>query len=166
MLFIEHEIKIVYFFFKKKAHISDWLSKNFLKINHNKTEVLLVGRESALSKCKPQFSTITLGDVTVKFSSSARNLGVLLDENLSFKQHIQNVSNNCIYHLKNLNSVRSHFSRQSLETAIHAYVSTRLDYCNSLYIGLPDSTLRPLQFAQNFAARGTPLAPYKSPYRI
>ena len=36
---------------------------------------------------------------------------------------------------------------------MHALISTRLDYCNALYAGIPDSTIRPLQLAQNFAAR-------------
>ena len=58
-----------------------------------------------------------------------------------------------MYHLRNLNNIRSQFSKSSIQLAIHAYISTRLDYCNSLYVGLPDSTLRPLQIAQNFAAR-------------
>ena len=58
-----------------------------------------------------------------------------------------------MYHLRNLNNIRSYFSKSSIELAIHSYISTRLDYCNSLYIGLPDTTLRPLQIAQNFAAR-------------
>ena len=55
--------------------------------------------------------------------------------------------------LYNLNRVRSHFSKSSFEIIIHSFISTRLDYCNSLYSGLPDSTIRPLQIAQNFAAR-------------
>ena len=77
----------------------------------------------------------------------------MLHETLSFKSQIKTVSQSCIYHLRNLNSIRSHFSKPSIELAIHAYITTRLDYCNSLYIGLPDTTLRPLQVAQNFAAR-------------
>ena len=133
--------------------ISQWLSKNFLKLNDSKTEVIVIGSDAAVSSCKSALSTFTLGNANIEFSTSIKSLGVTLDESLSFTKHIKIVSNNCMFQLHNLNRVRSHFSKSSLETIIHAYISTRLDYCNSLYSGLPDSTIRTLQVAQNFAAR-------------
>ena len=58
-----------------------------------------------------------------------------------------------MFHLRNLRHIRSYFTKSSFETVIHAFITSRLDYCNSLFAGLPASTLRPLQVAQNFAAR-------------
>ena len=58
-----------------------------------------------------------------------------------------------MYHLRNLLNIRPYFTKSSFEIAIHALITTRLDYCNSLFSGLPKATLRPLQTAQNFAAR-------------
>ena len=58
-----------------------------------------------------------------------------------------------MFHLRNLHKIRSYFTKSSFETVIHAFITSRLDYCNSLYSGLPATTLRPLQIAQNFAAR-------------
>ena len=55
--------------------------------------------------------------------------------------------------LRNLRHIRTNFTKSSFESVIHAFITSRLDYCNSLYSGLPSSTLRPLQVAQNFAAR-------------
>lgn len=40
-----------------------------------------------------------------------------------------------------------------MERVIHAFVLARLDYCNSLYFGLPKSSLLRLQMVQNAAAR-------------
>ena len=40
-----------------------------------------------------------------------------------------------------------------LSEIIHAFVTSHVDYCNSLYSGLPNSTLAPLQHVQNTAAR-------------
>ena len=133
--------------------ISNWLSQNFLKLNDSKTEVIIIGSPTLVNKVKVKIPRITLGDSNITISSEVRNLGVLFDETLSFEKHIRKVANNCIYHLRNLNHAKSYFTRKALEIVIHAYISTRLDYCDSLFSGLPKSTLRPLQMAQNFAAR-------------
>ncbi len=58
-----------------------------------------------------------------------------------------------MYLLRNFSHVRSHFDKSSFETLMHAFISSRLDYCNSLFANLPASTLRPLQLVQNYAAR-------------
>ena len=49
--------------------------------------------------------------------------------------------------------IRKHLSRNSTETLIHAFVSSRLDYCNSLLYGLPQAQLDKIQRVQNAAAR-------------
>ncbi len=49
--------------------------------------------------------------------------------------------------------VKHFLSSNDLEIVIHALISSHLDYCNSLYIGLPQSTLSRLQMVQNAAAR-------------
>ena len=133
--------------------ISEFLASKFLKLNDSKTQVILIGTESNVSKCKSQSPNIKLGDSIVPFSSHVKNLGVLFDETLSFKKHISTVAKNLMFHLRNLRHIRSYFTKSSFETVIHAFITSRLDYCNSLYSGLPSSTLRPLQIAQNFAAR-------------
>ena len=135
------------------SSISDWLSTNFLRLNHSKTEVLLVGTPALVKKSKSLFPSLTLGGNTIIFSDCVRNLGVVFDEHLSFKPHIRNVSKSSLCFLRNFSRIRSHFDRQSLETAVHAFITSRLDYCNSLLVNLPFSSLRPLQLVQNYAAR-------------
>jgi len=44
-------------------------------------------------------------------------------------------------------------SSKDLEIVIHALISFPLDYCNSLYVGLPQTTKSWLQMVQNSAAR-------------
>lgn len=48
--------------------------------------------------------------------------------------HIKSLVRSCFYHLKNIAKLRSIVSRPKLEMIIHALVSSRLDYCNALYI--------------------------------
>ncbi len=49
--------------------------------------------------------------------------------------------------------IKSFLSFKDLETVIHAFISSRLDYCNSLYLGVAQSCLSGLQLVQNSAAR-------------
>ncbi|KAK0132375.1 hypothetical protein N1851_032741 [Merluccius polli] len=43
--------------------------------------------------------------------------------------------------------------QRDAETVIHAFISSRLDYCNALFSGLPNSTTKSLQLVQNATAR-------------
>ena len=52
-----------------------------------------------------------------------------------------------------LEELRKYLSRDSLLTLIHAFITSRLDYCNGLLYGLPNSQIVKLQRVQNAAAR-------------
>ena len=67
--------------------------------------------------------------------------------------HINKVCNESFYYLHNIRRIRKHPSRDSSETLIHAFVSSRLDYCNSLFYGLPQVQINKIQRVQNAAAR-------------
>ena len=51
--------------------------------------------------------------------------------------------------------VRSSLTTETTETLVHAFISSRLDYCNSLLYGINDGLLKKLQAVQNAAARVT-----------
>jgi len=82
-----------------------------------------------------------------------RNLGVILDSNLNFNSHIKSITSAAFYHLKNITRIKGIVSKPDLERLIHAFVSSRLDYCNSLLTGLSKRAVRQLQYIQNAAAR-------------
>ena len=84
---------------------------------------------------------------------SARNLAVWFDTHLTLERHISDVCKKPFYHLFNIRHIRKHLTRESAEKIIHAFVISRLDYCNSLFFGLPDSQLGKLQRVQNACAR-------------
>ena len=133
--------------------INNFLSANFLKLNHEKSQLIIIGKPLIVSQIKKSIQSVVLGNVPVKISNSVKNLGVIFDETLSFNPHINEIAKNSLYKLRNLRLVRNHFSRRNFEILVHAFITSRLDYCNSLFSGLPASALRPLQVVQNYAAR-------------
>ena len=60
-----------------------------------------------------------------------RNLGVLLDSELTMKQHVNKVTSACFYHLRRLRQLKRHVSRDTLRQLVSAFILNRLDYCNS-----------------------------------
>ncbi len=86
-------------------------------------------------------------------SSTVKNLGVILDSNLSFENHISNVTKTAFFHLRNIAKLRNMLSVSDAEKLVHAFMTSRLDYCNALLGGCPASSINKLQIVQNAAAR-------------
>ena len=69
-------------------------------------------------------------------------------------QHIANTCRSTYYmHIRKINSIRQYLCNNSTASLVNATVLTRLDYCNSVYTGLPHKSMHKLQLAQNSAAR-------------
>ena len=95
----------------------------------------------------------------IKFSPSVRNLGVTLDSTLSLHQHVMNVCRVAYIELRRINSIRNLLSFDAVKTLVFSLVLCRLDYYNSLLVGLPQYLIKRLQGVQNAAARSILRAP-------
>ena len=94
-----------------------------------------------------------VGDANIAKSDMAVNLGALWDSELNLKSHVEKTCRSALYHLRNIYKIRKCLSKSNTETLVHAYITSRLDYCNSLLIGLPEYLINDLQMVQNAAAR-------------
>ncbi len=86
-------------------------------------------------------------------STSVRNLGVIFDDQLTFKEHIAKTARSCRFALHNIRKIRPFLTEHAAQLLVQALVVSRLDYCNALLAGLPSNTIKPLQMIQNAAAR-------------
>ena len=75
----------------------------------------------------------------------ARNLCVIFDSELSFDTQVIKVVKSCFAQLRQLTKIRSFLSSADLEKVIHAFISSRLDYCNALYSGISRRNIQRLQ---------------------
>lgn len=130
--------------------VKSWTVQNKLQLNNSKTEILHVTSRNVKST---PLAGVQVGDISVKPSSSARNLGVTIDDKLSMTQHVNIVCRNATHAIRCIGSIRHYLDQKTTEKLVHAYVSSRLDQCNSLLYGLPDKELMKLQRVQNTAAR-------------
>ena len=97
--------------------------------------------------------TIDLGSLEPYFEHSVRNLGVILDTDFKLEKQINSEVKSSLFHPRLLSKVKPFLSSRNVETAIHAFISTHLEYCNALYAGISSSSLSRLQLVQNSAAR-------------
>ncbi len=124
---------------------------NFLLQNSGKTEVIVLGPKYLRNFLSNDI--VTLNDITLASSTTVRNLGVIFDQNLSFDSHIKQISRTAFFHLRNIAKIRSILSQKDAEKLVHAFVTSRLDYCNSFLSGCTKKSLKTLQLIQNAAAR-------------
>jgi hypothetical protein len=132
--------------------ILTWMNHNKLLLNPSKTEFLLIGNKQQRSKFT-DLTSISLDDTTISLSLSARNLGFIFDADLSFTKQISSVSKSCFFHIRDIRRIRNLLSRPIATTLANSLVSSKLDYCNSLYFGIPQSNIAKLQRIQNSLAR-------------
>ena len=132
-------------------NVKSWMSDNYLKLNTSKTEVLVVSSSQHLKKSPIKHLEFD-GEYLVP-STNVRNLGVMFDSVLNMESHVNHVCKSVNYHLRNIWKVRRYLTKKSAETLIHAIISSKIDYCNSLYYNVPNYLLQKLQRLQNTAAR-------------
>ena len=140
--------------------IKTWMTENQLKLNDDKTEALLFPFSSFFKPSTgPLPDSITLGSHNIPFSDSARNLGFILDSNLSMKKHVIKIFQTAYFELKRISSIRRFLTEDATKTLVTSYILSRLDYCNCLLMSTPNSVIQSLQKILNFAARLVLLAP-------
>ncbi|KAF7711724.1 hypothetical protein C0J45_0695, partial [Silurus meridionalis] len=119
-----------------------------LKLNPSKTELLVIPGDSPSG----QDLQITLNDSLLSPAATVCNLGVAMDNELSFLPHVADVACSCRFLLYNIRKIQPFLSTQAAQVLVQSLVISRLDYCNSLLAGLPLNAIRPLQMIQSAAA--------------
>ena len=131
------------------ADVSAWMKKNSLKINEDKTEFIIFHRNKELIRSY----SLQVGDNSILLSNSTKILGVSFDQKMTLDQHITNTCKSVYFQIRRINSIRQYLTDNAVKTLTQSIVISRLDYCNSVCIGLPMKSIHRLQLAQNAAAR-------------
>ena len=73
------------------AEIRSWMRDNMLRLNDNKTEVMIIGTKQQLSKLDENI-TVHIGSLDISPTESVHNLGFIIDSNLTNISHINKLS--------------------------------------------------------------------------
>ena len=112
-------------------------------LTDDKTEFLLLGTKQQLTKVDINSYCITVGESVVNTKPVVRNLGSWFDSKLSMSIHISKLCSSALFHVHNISRIRKFLSPMETKSLVHAFVTSRVDYCNSccnrLLYGLPAS---------------------------
>ena len=120
--------------------VERWMRSNRLKLNSDKTQFMWLGSRQQVAKIKTEH--IQIEEHRIKFSTSAKNLGVTFDPELGMDLHVNNITRSCFFQLRQLRSIRRSLIMDALKTLVHSLVSSRVDYCNSIFYGATNTVLR------------------------
>ena len=127
--------------------IKTWMTRNFLLLNSDKTEVIILGPKHLRDTLSNDIAA--LDDIALASNETVRNLGVIFDPDLSFDLHWKQISRTAFFHLRNISKIRNVLTQKDAEKLVHAVVTSRLDYCNSLLSGSSRKSFKTLQLVQN-----------------
>ena len=134
------------------SEVKQWTTSDKLMLNDDKTEFIVIASRHLFKKAA--VNTIRVGDCDVSKVSVVRNLGAWFDDHITMAVHITKIyTSAAFYHLHNIRRVRKYLSMGAAATLFYSFVSSRIDYCNSLLYGVPKCHIDKLQRVQNAAAR-------------
>ena len=127
-----------------------WMRTNFLKLNDDKTEFLIIGTPQQLTKVTT--TSIKIGQDSIQKSEAARNLGFYYDLHMKNTTHINKLCSTLYLTLKNIAKIGHKINMDTTRILVQALITSELGYCNSLMLGSTEYNLAKLQRIQNSAA--------------
>lgn len=133
--------------------ILSWMSSRRLKLNTDKTECIMFGSRASLRQFS-DFSQLEINDAyPISLSNNVKDLGIHFDRNLSLIEQLKSTKKKTIGNLINISRITKFINFNSRIKLVHGLILSNLDFCNSIYAGLPNLYLHQLQNIINSAAR-------------
>jgi len=129
-----------------------WFLQNGMKVNAGKTELLLCGDRRQLAQIRDPPQIEFMGQV-LPLSKNVRNLGVVMDPQLSWAAHIDHIINRCFGILIGLMHIRHVIPLNVLPRLVDSLVLSHVRYCVQVYGSANCTTIAKLQKVFNFSAR-------------
>ena len=123
--------------------VQTWMFKRKLKLNKDKTSILIVSNPLKMRNIDLP-SNLKLDQTDINLLTKLRNLGVVLDENLTLKYQVAAPKKKAIGGLINIAKISKFIDRESKLKLVHGSILTQIDFCNALLHGLPNTDLHGL----------------------
>jgi len=135
------------------ASVRAWMTKNKLKLNDSKTELLIITPKYHLNSILNTDPVIHIGSTEIRPVKSVRNLGAHYDAIMNMDCQTNTVVKSMYYHIRRISKIRNHLDNDTAASTTNALITSRLDNNNGLLAGTSKGNIRRLQLAQNASAR-------------
>ena len=141
------EFNIVLRTLQKYLHkIEAWMSQNLLKLNLDKTQLLVCGKKRLLKLYQVEIENMYIDlQIDSSLMTSAKLLGVYLEQILSLKHMVIETYKICFFKLLKLRNLRVFLSQKHKIMLTKYFIISRIDYCNCLYGCIPHYLLKKLE---------------------
>ena len=129
--------------------VHHWMQTNFLKFNENKTEFIILGLSQRLKKVGN--ISFRIGEDIIHNVPMVKNLGMFLDAELKHTTHINKLTSSSFNTLHNIVHIWCHLDQETTTVLMQALILSKIDYCNSLFLGIPKYNIAKLQRIQNLS---------------
>jgi hypothetical protein len=133
------------------GEVQQWMTSNLLKLNSEKTELLILASPHNLQKI--QDKTLQIGGTKIEGKPHVKNLGAFLDEHMSMSHQVNQTVKTAYMTIKSLYKIRQFLTPAALKKITQSLVLSRIDYMSILLMGAPNKTIKKAQKAMNAAAR-------------
>ena len=137
--------------------VKSWMDRNSLKMNEDKTEAIILGREIHLKNL--HINTISIAGAQIKVSECVKYLGVCIDKHLTMEEQINHVVKVSHWQIRKIRTIRRFIPEKTAAMLFISLVISQMDYCNSLFFGITREQVHKLQLIQNVCARIIKLSP-------
>ena len=132
---------------KKKTNqelrnVSDWLiANNLTLINIGKCKYMIIGNQKNISSA--EFS-VTLNETKLERCADYKYLGVMIDNKLSWKAHVQYISQKNSKTCGALAKLQHCLDASTLKSVYYALVFSHTNYCNLIWGDAEETVMKPL----------------------
>ena len=134
-------------------NVQKWLNNNYLSINTEKSKFIIIGNQKMIFNVNSNEINVKINNVHLQRVENIKYLGIIIDQNLNFKQHVKYIQNKMSKKVYFLNRVSKHLSSYAKLIVYKTIIMPQIDYCASILLNIPKYMLQQVQIIQNRAMR-------------